>query len=137
MLRAVLREPSVEERRRRRLVRAVTKGYLASLLALGGAAVLTMSVSELQALAYEERASVPADAPVEHVRFLEHMLLDEYVSGDRGNTVEAAVHGFRTFWPRGMPTVLPSTTTHAKRYSHHDKPEILQEDLDACTDPPD
>ena len=44
---------------------------------------------------------------MEHLRFLEHMLLEEHVADrGRGNSCIAAVKGFRAFWPHAMPVCL-------------------------------
>ncbi len=39
---------------------------------------------------------------------MEHMLLEEHVADNRGNSIEAAVEGFRAFWPREMPSYVPA-----------------------------
>jgi hypothetical protein len=46
-----------------------------------------------------KRRATGAPLAEQHVRFIEHMLLEEHVACDRGNTVEKATAGFRAFWP--------------------------------------
>ena len=113
MLRAVHRSNEARAEEIRRTV-ALAKRWGVRVLALEGAVALGIVANavadEIAARSYEERASVATHTPVEHVRFLEHMLLDEYVANERGNTVEKAVLGFREFWPGVFPTVLPCVT---------------------------
>ena len=62
--------------------------------------------------------SVPAEPihnSTEHLQFLEHMLLEEFVAPDRGNTVIKAIRGFQQFWksPVGV-TFVPEVEAKAK-----------------------
>ena len=43
-------------------------------------------------------SSEPIHSSTEHLRFLEHMLLEEFSAPDRGNPVESAIRGFKKFW---------------------------------------
>ncbi len=72
MLRAALRQSPEAERARNAERDAQIR---AARLGLSGALLLPVGALYLQAWPYEERASVPREDRVEHVRFLEHMLL--------------------------------------------------------------
>jgi hypothetical protein len=71
-----------------------------------------------------------------HMKFLEHMLLDEYVSGARGNSVSAAIEGFQQFWPgkmnvRVVPRVFAETSTEVDSYGAG---KVLAEKLRSLAD---
>ena len=114
MLRAVHRKEAQSSRAQRMRAYARMSRLAKPALALEGAVLAGLAAvvvtDEIVARSYEERASVATHKPVEHVRFLEHMLLDEYVANDRGNAVETAVRGFQELWPAKMPTVVPRVT---------------------------
>ena len=73
----------------------------AALKAALGAPLASPLASHASSWAPQETATPedPLPSAEHHVRFLEHMLLEEHVADDRGNSVERAIEGFRAFWP--------------------------------------
>ena len=67
--------------------------------------------------------------PPSHMRFLEHMLLDEHAAPDRGNDVRSALAGFVKFWGVGpdatganadMPTIVKKSPDARPMYRDTD-----------------
>ena len=125
MLRAAMREVN-EADRKNKVIRAIGPGHVATatILSLYGAAILTLTVAQLRALAYEERANVPADAEVDYVLFLEQMLLADYIARDRGSSPKAAVRGFQKFLPSTRAVLSGKRYGSGRHFGYRDSHDL-------------